>query len=358
MTPIRVLILNDSTRFAGTEQHIVDLSTSLVDAGARVTVLCPVGSPIPGRLGALVRVVSLPPSGFSVRAMLHLRRRKSEHDIVHVHNGVCAIIAAAAGCRFVASQHFLSPARVGRAGLAGRLSRRLHVWVNRRVSRFIAISAAVAAQAIARGDCAPERIDTIHNGIPADLERKPAPPESAASLRVLCTARLEPEKDVAVLIDAMAKLRDAGVDVRCDIAGTGQLQSTLQHQIESRSLGDRVRLLGFCNDVAERMRQCDVLVLPSPAEPFGLVLLEAMREGRPVIAADAGGPREIVLHGETGLLFTAGVAHSLADRITALAADPTRRATMGRAGFDRLTTYFSSARMADQVLATYRRVLA
>ncbi len=114
-----------------------------------------------------------------------------------------------------------------------------------------------------------------------------------------------------------------------------------------------VALLGFRRDVAALMAACDIFVLPAPAEPFGLVLLEAMAMGKPVIAANAGGPCEIVVHGQTGLLFEPGNPQSLAAAMADLLNNPEKAKAMGAAGRKRFEDHFTAARMAAQIAAIY-----
>ncbi len=114
-----------------------------------------------------------------------------------------------------------------------------------------------------------------------------------------------------------------------------------------------ITLLGFRSDVSALMSACDIFVLPAPAEPFGLVLIEAMALGKPVIAAAAGGPLEIVADGETGLLFEPGNAESLSSAIRRLLADPDLRRRMGIAGRKRYTQKFTARRMAENMQNVY-----
>ncbi len=115
-------------------------------------------------------------------------------------------------------------------------------------------------------------------------------------------------------------------------------------------------LLGFRSDVSALMAACDIFVSPCPVEGFGLVLLEAMALGKPVIAAAAGGPLEIVADGETGLLFEPGNAGSLAGAMRRLLADPDLRGRMGIAGRRRYAQKFTARRMAEKMQEVYRGV--
>ncbi len=101
------------------------------------------------------------------------------------------------------------------------------------------------------------------------------------------------------------------------------------------------------------MAACDIFVLPAPAEPFGLVIIEAMALGKPVIAAGAGGPLEIVADGETGLLFAPGNAESLAAAMKRLLADAPMRKRMGEAGRKRYEEMFTAQQMAEKMMEMY-----
>ena len=114
-----------------------------------------------------------------------------------------------------------------------------------------------------------------------------------------------------------------------------------------------ITLLGFRSDVSALMSACDIFVSPCPVEGFGLVLLEAMALGKPVIAAAAGGPLEIVADGETGLLFEPGNAESLSSAIRRLLADPDLRRRMGIAGRKRYAQKFTARRMAENMQKVY-----
>jgi glycosyltransferase involved in cell wall biosynthesis len=100
-----------------------------------------------------------------------------------------------------------------------------------------------------------------------------------------------------------------------------------------------------------------LFVLPSPAEPFGLVIVEAMALGRAVIATAAGGPLEIVVNGQTGVLVPPRDPRGLADAILRLSASGELRALMGAAGRELFQARFTTDQMAAQVQAVYQDAL-
>jgi glycosyltransferase involved in cell wall biosynthesis len=140
----------------------------------------------------------------------------------------------------------------------------------------------------------------------------------------------------------------------CLNAGAGSQQLPIQQQIQLASLERNVQLLGFRNDVPSLMAAADVFVLPSLVESFGLVIVEAMALGRPVIATSAGGPLEIVVHEETGLLVPPANPQALAQAILRLLANPAQARQMGAAGQARARQRYTAERMAKETLAVYQ----
>jgi glycosyltransferase involved in cell wall biosynthesis len=104
------------------------------------------------------------------------------------------------------------------------------------------------------------------------------------------------------------------------------------------------------------MAAADLFAMPSLGEPFGLVYLEAMAMGLPVVALDSGGTPEVVEHGVTGLLSQPGDASQLTTNLLTLLADPERRKNMGDAGRRRVEAYFATPRMAADTSAVYQRL--
>ena len=392
---MRVLLLIDTNAFAGTERHMLDLAQGLIDLGCLPQIGCPATSSL-GEHAAVIGFPVIPISDFA-HTVLRLARllRSGAIDIIHAHNGRSKLAAVAAAWLarrggVVATQHFLEPAHVTRKGPSRLLFHFTHRWVDRRVDQFIAISEAARDNMIARHDAPSERITVVPNGIPppdsaalqdpaqlrASLNLLHTSADEAASLAadqlstfnfqlstdfnfqlIFCAARLEPEKDIATLIDAMRSVAAAHPKAICLVAGMGSEQQRLQEQIDRTGLRDSVRLLGFRKDVLSLMSAADIFVLPSLAEPFGLVLLEAMALGRPAIATDAGGPREIVVDGETGLLVPPADPPALAQAIVRLLEDAELRARFGMNGLRRYEAHFTAERMAKETIEVYRKTV-
>src|SRR4030088_3131783 len=122
---------------------------------------------------------------------------------------------------------------------------------------------------------------------------------------------------------------------RAIIAGGGDLEPYLRDLAQDVGVAKRVHVLGPRKDVPALMHAMDVFAMPSIWEGFGLVLLEAMAAGRPIVASRVAPIPEVVLDGQTGLLVPAGDSLALAEALARLASDPALAARLGEAGRER-----------------------
>ena len=181
-----------------------------------------------------------------------------------------------------------------------------------------------------------------------------------AAFRVLAIGRLTYYKGHDILIRAAAELTDS----RVLIVGTGDRRKRLAALIQSLGLDGRVELSGFQpeTDLNALLASCDVLCLPSleRTEAFGLVLLEAMRFGKPVVVGDipCSGAGWVVRQAGHGLLTPPGDPAALAAALRGLQRDPVRRETFGQSGAAALRDRFGIDRVAAAVADLYRQVLA
>ena len=384
--PLRVTLLMDTRAWAGTESHVLTLAQALRDlnsdassAPVEVTVATPPGSPLWER----ARAAGLPTLAIARRGTwssdtlqtLTRRVRRGACDVIHAHNGRTALWAAlavkgAGRGAGVFTHHFIEPAHAQSGGVGGQLKKRVHGALAAGIAGHIAISQAVAQAIIERGEVETARLTVVPNGIsaPAVADAVAAsatamaelPPELRAE--IACVARLQKEKGLPTLVRALTLLKAQRLDAstpdapaRCVIAGEGDERAALEALIEELDAGDVVHLAGFTPHVGAILKAAKLSVLPSPAEPFGLAVVEAMAQARAVVAVDAGGPREIVINGETGLLVPPDDAPALARALADLLADPARARAMGQAGFERYQSHFTAARMARQTFEVYQK---
>jgi glycosyltransferase involved in cell wall biosynthesis len=211
-----------------------------------------------------------------------------------------------------------------------------------------------------------ERCVLIENAIDTDYyARKVTTAEAKKRLgvppgRIVLGAvgRLSPEKGFDLLIHSTQQLLETGLDLELLIAGEGDDQPRLQALVDELGLGERVRLLGYCNDTRALYEALDVFVLSSLREGLPNVLLEAMALGVPVLATRIAGIPRLVQDGTNGLLVPGGSVAELTGALARLCADAGLQAQLGRAGRQTVETQYSFALRMQKVGALYDRLLS
>jgi glycosyltransferase involved in cell wall biosynthesis len=197
----------------------------------------------------------------------------------------------------------------------------------------------------------PERVHLLPNFCPdlrgAAPATLPVPPGAPV---VLAMGRLHRNKGFDVLIAAISRLPG----VHAVIAGEGPERVALQRLAAHAGLAARVHFLGWRADTAALLAACDVLACPSRSEPLGNVVLDAFSAGRPVVAAMADGPRELIDSGRTGVLVAQESAIALAAGIEGVLTRRSQTAAMVFAARERYETSFAEA----PVVARWQHFLA
>jgi glycogen(starch) synthase len=202
-------------------------------------------------------------------------------------------------------------------------------WIALRASAVIAATHLMVEQLVSGFELDPERVTRIPNGVdPAEwTARSPgAPPLAAPSERpphVVSWGNIQYEKGFQVLARAIHVLRATVPEVRCTIAGRGRYLAELQTQIDVEGVSDLIDLPGYLPFPALRdlVQSARCVVIPSLYEPFGIVALEAMASGTPLVVARTGGLAELVAGTGAGLTFEPGSPYALADTVERILTD-------------------------------------
>jgi glycosyltransferase involved in cell wall biosynthesis len=217
----------------------------------------------------------------------------------------------------------------------------------------------------------PRRLLTIYDGIDttefapgggAAIRREFGIPADVPLAGIV--GHIQDWKGQHLVAEAVAEARRRFPDLHCLVVGGihrrgVEYAAQLQDRIARPDLAGHVILAGARNDVPACLDAMDVVIHASVvAEPFGRVMIEAMALGKPVVAPREGGPLVIVVDGETGLLVPPRDAHALAEALITLVADPPRRATMGRAGRQRVDDVFDIRHHVQKMEALFDAVLA
>jgi glycosyltransferase involved in cell wall biosynthesis len=160
-------------------------------------------------------------------------------------------------------------------------------------------------------------------------------------------------KRVDVCIRALAAAGPAGAKVGLVICGDGEQRPELQNLAVSLGVASHVKFLGNRSDVASVLRACDVFCHAAPWEPFGIVALEAMAVGLPIVVPNAGGIREILDSGEGGLLYPALDARALSQAMVMLSHDLRLRKTMKATSRRIVQERFSVQRYLSRLYQAY-----
>jgi glycosyltransferase involved in cell wall biosynthesis len=181
--------------------------------------------------------------------------------------------------------------------------------------------------------------------IPADIQR----PQNNAPPVIGSMGRMVAKKGFRTFIDACAILRNRNIPYRAILGGDGEEAEAIDSLIRGYTLESQVSRIGWVKDKTRFFESLDLFVLPSYHEPFGIVLIEAMSAGLPVISAKAEGPSEIITDGIHGLLVPLKDAEALADAIATLLANPARATQLAEAGRTHVTTLYSPTAMANRL---------
>jgi colanic acid/amylovoran biosynthesis glycosyltransferase len=205
--------------------------------------------------------------------------------------------------------------------------------------------------ALAGVDCGP-RIHVVRMGVdPERFRAMSRPDRRAAEVRVLCVARLVEHKGHAILLRALAKLRDDGLPLRATIAGEGPERDRLQRLTWELGLDGLVELVGAVSqeELPRLYGATDIFCLPTLSEAVGVVNMEAMATALPVVSSNLMGVPELIEDGRTGVLVTPGRDGELAEALRRLAEDPSLRRRLGEAGRRKVVEEFDSVREAARL---------
>ena len=366
---MRIVQLSSMMSFYGGEVHLASLASGMQTRGHDVTCVVRPGSEMERVLPDLGLNVCVLPllDWFDLSSVAQLSRllRGLKCDILHSH---------------LPRDYFLSAVStlgspVVNVGTRHQLHPLSHAFLKRpflnRFSEFIAVSEAVGAGLLEGAMADASHLSVVHHG----LEKTQNALMGMGTLRRLrmklgvlpdvplvgFVGRLCPTKGVDTLIKAAGILKKRWpllkiVLVGDETKGTGY-RTHLEKLIRSLAVEDIVIFAGYLPEARKISQVFDIQVVPSVAEPFGLVTLEAMAAGVPVVVTNSGGSPEIVRDGVEGFLFGPGNEEALARKLESLLDSPGLRQEMGQRGLQRIAESFSMPRMLDCTEGVYRRAL-
>lgn len=307
-----------------------------------------------------------------VRQLLEDWRPGGEPTLFHAHDWLSLDSARELKYEYslplVATVHATEYGRHG--GIHNETSSYIHdqeYWLTYEAWRIIVASEFMRGEVHRIFDAPTDKIDVIYNGVNASKFDFQWTDEERAAYRkqfaepdekiILYVGRFVREKGIHLLLDSANIILAEDPKAKFIIVGSGGAQDRFKRFSDWAGIKDRVTFTGFMSQrpLYQLYRCADMAVFPSLYEPFGIVALEGMAAGAPVVSSDAGGLREVVLHDKTGTTFFSGNAESLAWAILHVLKDPARAHQMAKKAKERLQTDFNWSNIADKTIEVYNR---
>ncbi len=234
--------------------------------------------------------------------------------------------------------------------------RGLHVgayrWVNRRVKKIVGNARSIRTLVMNEEGVPEDKIEIIYNGVDLPQDRvagfSPDFFKEPGDILIMHVANLKPVKGHTYLLKAFAAVAKEFPNAKLALIGKDEFNGSLQSQVESLGIKDKVFFLGKRDDVQQLLSLADICVLPSLSEGMSNAILEYMSAGKPVVATNVGGNPELVQDGVNGLLVEKEDADAIKNALLVLIRDKAKCQAMGNAGLARVKAEFSMAAMVGR----------
>ncbi|MEK8073586.1 glycosyltransferase family 4 protein [Rhodococcoides navarretei] len=367
-----ILVSHPSTDLYGSDLQLLESVTALAGSGFPVHVVIPREGPLEKLLvnrGATTEVIPFPVSrksvltpkalpGFIIASLVATARsvrllRRMRPDLIYA-NTITAPVWILAGwltgtptlCHVHEAEE--TGSRVLQLLLASPMLLCRTVVVNSLASRKVIYESWPRLNG---------RIRLIYNGIPQSRTTPTAfQLPRVEGIRIVLVGRLSPRKGTDVALEALARLVEQGLDASIALCGDTYpgyewFEDRLRRRAAKDDLNGRVHFCGYVENVSYFLEKADIVLVPSIAEPFGNVAVEAQLASRPVVASNVQGLAEIIDDGRTGLLCPAGDHVKIAEAVMLLVNDPSWAAKIAQAGHDSAVQRFSVERYRESIVS-------
>lgn len=363
---MNVLHLSTPTGWRGGEQQVAYLAKALQDLGVNNFILCPSGSMLMERMkSGSIKMLQYRSAGlFRLSLAYRLRKACSENHIslIHAHDSHAHTATVLSAAFFGNTTPVVVSRRVDFRVSSTPFSR--WKYNHSSVKRIICVSQAIL-ELTAPSLSDPSRLRVVHSGI--DLSRyegeiKGPTVKNEFGIGQHCIlagnlSALADHKDYPTWLKAAHILAGRHPQLYFIIAGKGPEEEAIRSFISQNNLDERIRLIGFRNDIPSVMRSLDIFLMSSKTEGLGTILIEAMAAGVPVVATGAGGIPELVEDGVTGLMAAPGDSEGLANAVSRLIEDPALRGKIKNNAI-RKAGEFSFRKTAEATLDIYRELIS
>lgn len=352
-----ILQVFSKSSWAGGEVYVFELSKRLIEDDYNLIAITKKSKEIEPRLRESgIRYYRLPISGvFDILSGIRLSSiiNDNEIDIIHIHNFKTFFPVLYSLCflkhrpKIVLTRHLVKKAKTNP----------LYNWAYKKIDRLIFVSNLAREEFfLTNPKLDYNKTAVVHNSINPPIAKPLEIRKSKEENEIIISfaGRLSPEKGVHLLIDAIGELSQ--YPIRLLIAGKGEdgYHKELEDRVRSNSLESKVEFLGFIESVQDLIAITDIGVVPSIwREPFGLSIIEFMKEGVPVITTNNGAQEEFVIDGQTGILIEPNSSKAIGDSIKRLIDNPSLRREIGRNAQKDFKANLSYESFYKKIIANY-----
>lgn len=351
----------------GAQMHVLELSKALSENGHEITVLASGAGELPEELKQYsiaykqLEYVVVPINPLiDIRALFEIRKiiKKINPDVIALHSSKAGILGRLVGKSLNIPTIFTAHSW----SFAGEQSRRkkllytfVEKWVGKYTHGVITVSEFDYDKAIELGVIPTKKMDVIHNGI-HDLKSNEIRQRGSASIiNMLMVARFAEPKDHMLLLKSLQQVQSKKWHLT--LVGGGPLLEEVKRFVAQNQLITQVTFVGEDRNVAAQLQEADIFILISKSEGLPLSIIEAMREGIPVIASDVGGVSELIDHQKNGLLVKKGDEIALTEALNHLIDSEPCRHKLGKKARKKFISQFTFSIMYQRTEEYYRNIL-
>lgn len=346
---VNILIINFGEQFGGIEVHLKVLIENLDKKKFNISVIARKNSKFAECISNMIKEglnIELYCLDISKKELLKSLRLikgiviNNSIQIVHAHGILASYIYSLVkerDVKFITSTHgYCYYDRINRGKAVISIFNHMEKESLKKAEKCIAVSNDIKEYISEKG-ISEEKVQVINHGISIkdfkneiQIKEIDYVTEEEKCIKVKSLGRLEKVKEYDVLIKAVSKCLDNGINLSCEIAGIGEEFEYLSSLIKELNIVNNCKLVGFVTNVEEFLQDADIYVQSSKIESFGISILEAMNNDVPVISSRVGGVTDIIEQGYNGLLFEEGNVNELSKCIIELAKDKEKRKELER----------------------------
>lgn len=309
---MKIINLILTSQNGGAEQAFLDYTKALRNLGHEVLAILKNDAPYSSEieeLGVEVKKISNKFGDYDIVAVQNIKKicQEFDADVLISHIGRSSVLARKAIKRIKNKKVFQIS-----INHSGNVKRSIGSDIIFSVNRAIFYDTIAAGQSESCSFVIPNAIDlndAVENFLESDLQKK-------EKIVIGAIGRLDRTKGFDIVIGAIKNLQKSDKNFVLKLAGSGYYEPVLRNLVKQLEIEDKVEFLGWIKDKKEFFESIDIFCLPSKNEPFGIVILEAMKYGKPIIATDADGPKEILSHEKDSLIVALNPESNVEDRLS------------------------------------------